>query len=101
MQPDQPKVTCNPCGKKEHSANTCDFLAMSVFLQRYLKNGITNKETIVDAECCWVKRSKEYGGYPSATPSKVYQAFAKLSGLTLDQMEAEIDWLCWSATLEE
>jgi hypothetical protein len=37
MQPDQPKVTCNPCGKKEHSANTCDFFAMSVFLQHTSK----------------------------------------------------------------
>ncbi len=40
MRPDQPRVICNACSKKGHSANTCDFLAMSVFLQGYLKNGI-------------------------------------------------------------
>ncbi len=33
MRPDQLQVICNACGKKGHSANTCDFLAMSVFLQ--------------------------------------------------------------------
>jgi hypothetical protein len=33
MQPDQPQVTCNACSKKGHSANTCDILAMLIFLQ--------------------------------------------------------------------
>jgi hypothetical protein len=101
MHPDQPRVICNACGKKGHSANTCDFFAMSVFLQRYLKNGIANKETFADAERCWVEHSEEYGGYPGATPSKVHQAFAEHSSLTLDQMEDKIDWLCWPATSDE
>jgi hypothetical protein len=50
MRPEQPRVICDACGKKGHSANTCDFLAMSVFLQRLLKHGIANKDTITDAE---------------------------------------------------
>ncbi len=33
MHPDQPRVTCDACGKMGHVANTCNFLAMSVFLQ--------------------------------------------------------------------
>jgi hypothetical protein len=101
MRPDQPRVICDACSKKGHSANTCDFLAMLVFLQRYLKNGIVNKETIGDAEHHWVERSKDYGGYPGATPSKVYLAFVGHSSLTLDQMEDKIDWLCWPATSDE
>ena len=32
MRPDQPQVICDACSKKGHGANTCDFLAMSVFL---------------------------------------------------------------------
>jgi hypothetical protein len=36
------------------------------------------------------------------TPSKVYTMYAaKQSGLTLDQMEDEMDWLCWPTTPEE
>jgi hypothetical protein len=50
MCPDQPHVTCEACGKKGHAANTCDFLAMSVFLQHYLKNGIVTKDNIADAK---------------------------------------------------
>jgi hypothetical protein len=50
MHPNQPCIICEACGKKGHSANTCDFLAMSVVLQRYLKNGIVTKDTIADAE---------------------------------------------------
>jgi hypothetical protein len=46
MRPDLPRVLYDACGRKGHSANTCDFLAMSVFLQRYLKNGIATKDTI-------------------------------------------------------
>ncbi len=57
MRPDQPRVICDPCGKKGHSANTCDFLAMSVLLQRFLRNGIANKDAIVDAERRWVEHA--------------------------------------------
>jgi hypothetical protein len=101
MHPDQPQVICDACSKKGHSTNTCDFLAMSVFLQRFLRNGIANNDTIADAECHWVKRAKESIGPRGATPSKVYQAYAEHSGLTLKQMEDEIDWLCCPADLEE
>ncbi len=88
MRPNQLRIICEACGKKGHSANTYDFLAMSVFLQWYLKNGITTKDTIADAERCWIDHWKEHGGSSTTTPSKVYQAFAEHSGLTLDQMEA-------------
>jgi hypothetical protein len=101
MHPDQPWVTCNACGKTGHVANTCNFLAMSVFLQRYLKNGIATKDTIADAEQHWVDRWKDRGGSPGTTPAKVYAAFTEHSGLTFEQIEDKIDWLCWPATLME
>ena len=112
MRPDQPRVICNACSKKGHGANTCDLLAMSVFLQRFMKHGIANKETIADAEQCWVDRAKEYFAprdhtkdsssvSRGTTPSKVFQVFAERSGLSLDQMEDEIDWLCWPTDSEE
>jgi hypothetical protein len=101
MHLDQPWVICNTCSKKGHSANTCDFLAMSIFLQRFLRNGIANKDTIAYAERRWVKRAKESIGPHGATPSKVHRAYAEHSSLTLEQMEDEIDWLCWPADLEE
>ncbi len=112
MRPDQPRVICNACGKKGHGANTCDFLTMSVFLQRFMKHGIVNKDTIADAEQHWVDRAKDsFAPWDRAkdssflsrgtTPSKVFQAFAERSGLSLEQMEDEIDWLCWPTDLDE
>ena len=101
MRPDLPQVLCDACGKKGNSANTCDFLAMSVFLQRYLKNGIATKDTIAAAESCWIDRWRDNSGTPTTTPSKVYTMYAANSGLTLDQMEDEMDWLCWPTTPEE
>jgi hypothetical protein len=98
MRADQPRTTCKACGKTGHGTNTCDFLAMLVFLQRYLKNGIATKLTIEVAEKCWIEQRKDWGGSPMTTPGKVYQAYADLSGLTLDQMEDKIDWLCWPAS---
>jgi hypothetical protein len=41
------------------------------------------------------------GGSPTTTPSKVYTAFAEQNGLTFEQMEDEMDWLCWPTTLME
>jgi hypothetical protein len=55
MRADQPRVTCKACGKTGHGANTCDFLAMLVFLKRYLKNGIATKSTIEAAEKHWIE----------------------------------------------
>jgi hypothetical protein len=101
MCPDQPRIICNVCGKKGHSANTCDFLAMSIFLQQYLKNGITTKETIAEAERCWVHHWAHQDHPPGRTPSKVYQAIVEHSGFMLDQMEAEMYWLCWPANSDE
>jgi hypothetical protein len=112
MRPDQPRVICDACGKKGHGANTCDFLAMSVFLQRFMKHGKANKDTISDAEQRWVNRAKDSfaprdrakdSSFVSrgTTPSKVFQAFAERSGLSLEQMEDEIDWLCWPTDSEE
>jgi hypothetical protein len=68
---------------------------MSINLQRYLKTGIATKATIEDVEKHWVKRWKSCGGNPTTTPAKVYQAYTEQYGLDLDQLEAEIDWLCW------
>ena len=101
MHPDLPRVLCDACGKKGHSANTCDFLAMSVFLQRYLKNGIATKDTIAAAESSWIDCLKDNGRTPTTMPSKVYTMYAANSGLTLDQMEDKMDWLCWHTTPEE
>jgi hypothetical protein len=74
---------------------------MSILVQRFPRNGIANKDTIADAEHQWVKHAKESNGPHGATPSKVYQAYAEHSGLTLEQTENEIDWLCWPADSEE
>ncbi len=101
MRPDQPKVICDACGKKGHGANTCDFLAMSIFLQWFMKHGMANKESIAKAEQCWVERAKDSHVPRNTTPSKVYQAYAEHSGLTLEQMEDEIDWLCWPTNSTE
>jgi hypothetical protein len=101
MRPNQPRVICDACEKKGHSANNCDFLAMSVFLQRYLKNGIATKDTIAAAKSRWIDRWKDNGGTPTTMPSKVYTMYAANSGLTLDQMEDKIDWLCWPTTQDE
>jgi hypothetical protein len=74
---------------------------MSVFLQRYLKNGIATKDTIAAAESRWIDCWKDNGGTPTMTPLKVYTMYAANSGLLLDQMDDEIDWLCWPTTQDE
>jgi hypothetical protein len=59
------------------------------------------KATIADADRCWIKWWKACGGSPTMMPSKVYMVFAEQSDLTFEQMEDEMDWLCWPTTLIE
>jgi hypothetical protein len=87
--------------RKDTVPTLVTFLAMSVFLQRYLKNGIATKDTIAAAKSCWIDCWKENGGTPTMTPSKVYTMYAANSGLPFNQMEEEIDWLCWPMTQDE
>jgi hypothetical protein len=95
MQPNKSHLMCQACGKAGHTENTCDFLAMSVFLQHYLKTGIAMKATIKDAERHWVEQWKNRGGTLATTPLKVYQAYTEEYGIDLDQLEDKINWLCW------
>jgi hypothetical protein len=101
MRADEPRRTCKACGKMGHGANTCDFLAVLVFLQRYLKNGIATKLTIKAVEKRWIEQWKDWGGSLTTTLGKIYQAYSDLSGLTLDQMKDKIDWLCWPASYDK
>jgi hypothetical protein len=72
-----------------------------MFLQCYLKTGITTKVTIKDAEQRWVERRKNRGGTPVMTPLKVYQAYTEEYGINLNQLKDEIDWLCWPVNSQD
>jgi hypothetical protein len=95
MREDQPRMTCKACSKTSNGTNNCNLLAMLVFLQRYLKNGIATKSTIKAAEKRRIEQWEDQGGSLTTMPRKIYQAYTDLSGLTLDQMEDKINWLCW------
>ena len=94
--PDTPTVTCKACGRKGHMAATCDFLAMSVIQQRYLKLGHGTSDDVAAAERRWLDRWKQRGGQPgSTTPRTVMAAYMEQYGVSVEQLEDEIDWDCW------
>ena len=94
--PDAPTYTCKACGRRGHKAATCDFLAQSVFLQKYLAKGHVHSADIEAAEARWLDRWSSKGGNPGAlTPKKVLLAYTAKYGHPLEQLEDEIDWNCW------
>lgn len=86
---------CEACGKRGHIASTCDYLAMSVFTRKFIRQGKLTEDLARDLEKRWLDRWSTKGGKPHTTPSKVYAAVSEMYGLSLDQLDAGIDWRCW------
>ena len=91
---------CEACGKRGHVASTCDFLAMSVCNKKFIKQGKLTDTMAREVEKRWLEKWSSRGGKPHTTPSKVYAAVTEMYGLSLEELDAEIDWQCWPLNVE-
>ena len=91
---------CEACGKRGHVASTCDFLAMSVFLRKFTKQGKLTELAAKDAEKRWLEKWSSKGGKPHTTPNRVYNAYTSMYDVSLEQLDRAIDWQCWLVDIE-
>ena len=91
---------CEACGKRGHVAATCDFLAMSVFLRKFTKQGKLTDSAAKEAERRWLEKWSSRGGKPHTTPQRVYNAYTSMYDISLEQLDSEIDWQCWPVDID-
>ncbi len=63
---------------------------MFVFLFRYVNN--IDAELVKVIEKQWVEKNKQWLGSNAKPPSSVAMMYLDTSGLTVNQVDAEIDW---------
>ena len=95
-RPYDPNKRCNACNRIGHDANSCDYLGVSCFIERFRANG-ANEETIKQAEQTWVRQNDQYLVQPSdgdtRTPSQVLRNYMDKYGFDFETVEDEIDWI--------
>ena len=91
---------CAACGRPRHTANTCDFLGMALHLGKYIDDGM-DPTVIADCEKRWLEKFRQHLGTPTRTPRQVLKAYCEATNLSEDQIEDEMDWMCWDANPQE
>ncbi len=78
------------CGRFGHKAVQCDHLAMFVFLSRYVKT--IDAESVKAIEERWVEKNRKWLEPDAKPPSSVAMTYLGTSSLTVNQVDAELDW---------
>jgi hypothetical protein len=89
-----PKIVCNACKQRGHSATNCDMLAMALFREKYVKVSMT-PSTCNKIEAAWLQRWKKTLGNPRQLPRKVLQAYLDSLDILADMLDDQMDWECW------
>jgi hypothetical protein len=95
-RPYDPNKRCNACNRIGHDANSCDYLGVSCFIERFRADG-ANAETIRQAEETWVLQNDQYltpsPTGDSRTPSQVLRNYMDKYGFDFETVEDEMDWI--------
>ena len=74
---------------------TCDMLAMAISLNRYMSNQVS-AEMMTKIEKEWLSKHRErLQQIDTRTPRQVLRAFADDNGLTVADIDSQMDWTAW------
>jgi hypothetical protein len=100
IHPDQrrrkflPGVQCEACKHLGHVASTCDMLALVLFVEKYIKQFLSNKDRR-KIELDWIGMWKDKLVQPQYLPSQVMKAYCLDLDITSDHLDRAMDWDCW------
>ncbi len=89
-----PGVQCEACKPLGHAASTCDMLAIALFVEKYIKQSLSNEDQH-KIEADWIGMWKTKLAQPQRLPSQVMKAYCSDLGITSDHLDRAIDWDCW------
>ena len=81
---------CDACGKWGHQFVDCDALGIAICLPKYLPDR-SNARTIQEREESWSEKNKKWVS-SELPPRKLLTQYCELVGLTVDQVDEEMDW---------
>jgi hypothetical protein len=100
IRPDQRRrkfltgVQCEACKHLGHVASTCDMLAMALFVEKYIKQSLSNKDWR-KIESDWIEMWKNKLVQPQRLLSQVMKAYCLDLDITSDHLDRAMDWDCW------
>ena len=81
---------CDACGKYGHQVVDCDALGMAICMRKYLPNR-SNSQAMQVCEENWTEKNKKWIT-PTVPPRKLLTRYCESSGLSIDQVDEELDW---------
>jgi hypothetical protein len=85
---------CAACRRVEHVAKHCDMLATAICLKNYMKKDLSpSLRNQIEKE--WLDRWKEKLENPVCTPRQVLQLYVDDLGISVTELDAEMEWDCW------
>ncbi len=89
-----PDVQCEACKWVGHVATDCDMLAMALYLDKYVRQSLSDNN-ISKVESSWLRKHQDCLGLPQRPSSCVMKAFyAGLDNLP-DILDWAMNWDCW------
>jgi hypothetical protein len=85
-----PGVQCEACKRLGHVAANCDMLAMAIFLEKYVKQSISDEDKR-KIESNWVRRWKDELGEPQRSPRQVMKAYCADLDISPDHLDRVMD----------
>ena len=80
--------------------DSCDQLAMALWLKKYLEN-TTNASTCAKVEEEWMEKYTEKLGTSKYTPRQVMATYLENMAMDVDQLDLELDWETWDDDPQE
>jgi hypothetical protein len=87
-------MQCDVCKQVGHVATNCDMLAMALFLDKYVKQSLSDEDKH-KVESNWLRMYQEKLGQPQRPPSQVMKAYCADLDISLDLLDCAMDWDCW------
>ena len=85
---------CAACRRVEHVAKHCNMLATAICLKNYMKKDLSpSLRNQIEKE--WLDRWKEKLENPVCTPRQVLQSYVDDLGISVTELDAEMEWDCW------
>jgi hypothetical protein len=90
-------VHCDACKRIGHEATNCNMLAMALYIDRYMKNEVSEADR-AKIKLKWIQRWNNKLGQPARTPRQFMQTYCNLYNVTADHLDQALDWDCWPKT---